>query len=307
MAMTSEGSVEHVQPLLDRILLFPYKVAFLIGKFIVPVGLCPIYPPVQVDSSSIFWWTPSLMFIAVGLLLWLVHRKVATWPFVWGTLFYVLNLMPASGLVAWKGMQELQVADHYQYTAIIGVATVVAVGAERIAESFSRNRALPAKAVLACIIIFPLSVVSVFDLKTWQNSETLWQKVIQRNPNSYTARYNYAEYLASKQRINEAINQYQHALVIGGDRIHRAYHNLGELLMLTRRPREAEECFKKAAAIAPGFWLPHASLTNIYFAAGDYEKALQHCIRTVALGGMCRPELIRSAMRKKPAHLNLPQ
>ncbi|MBM3299739.1 MAG: tetratricopeptide repeat protein, partial [Deltaproteobacteria bacterium] len=273
MATTSEGVVEHLPPIIDRILLFPYKVVFLVGKFFVPVGLCPIYPPVNVDSASLSWWAPAIATVAVGIVLWLIHRSIGIWQILWGILFYAVNLLPTSGLVAWKGMQELYVADHYQYTAIIGLATVVALGAARVADRLAGEMAPLAKAVLTCIVMLPLSLISISHLKTWENSETLWQEVSAKNPNNYTAHYNYANYLRSKQRISEAIDQYQHAVRIGGDRVHRAYHNLGELLLLTGRTVEAEQSFKKAAAIAPVFWLPHASLTNIYFLAADYEKA----------------------------------
>ncbi len=296
VATRSEGAVPDMPPLLDVILLFPYKMAFLVGKFVFPIDLSLVYPSLQVHSSQVMWWAPLALFAVAGILLWRIHRSVAIWGWIWGIGFYGLNMIPTSGLVPWKGMNELYVADHYQYIAMVGLATLAALGLARMTEAFWPKNPVYAKALVSCGAILPLAFASGFYLKAWQNSESLWLTVIKQNPGNYTARYNYGNYLQSRNRIDEAMTQYERAILIGGDRVHRAYFNLGGLFTENGRPDDAMHAFQTAIHFNPQFWPAHAALANLYFREGAYEKALDHCVKAQALGGACRPEAIKKAM-----------
>jgi len=269
-----------------------------VGKFFLPIGLSLVYPSVQIDSSQAIWWAPLILFGTAGIVLWYMHRTFAIWELLWGMGFYGVNLVPTSGFVQWKGMEELYVADHYQYIAMIGLATVSSLGLAALVQGFWRKNAIRVEALISCGVILPLALASSLDLRTWQNSETLWLRVIENNPGNYTARYNYGHYLQSHARIDEAVAQYRHAISIGSDRVFNAYFNLGGILLESGMIDEAKKAFETAVESNPRFWPAHASLANLYFRKGDYKKALEHCVQTARLGGACRPDAIQKAMEK---------
>jgi tetratricopeptide (TPR) repeat protein len=94
-----------------------------------------------------------------------------------------------------------------------GLLTAAAIGATAAAVSVG----------LACLTWKQTAV--------WRNTETLWSRVLEIDPNSSFAHYNLARYIARKGRYNEAILHYRQALGIRPDDLDS--HNLG-LLLATR-------------------------------------------------------------------------
>ncbi len=301
VAASTEGPVLGAPPLMDRILFVPYKVGFLLGNYFCPRDLSLFYPPVTVDQAALIWWAPSLVFIAVASLLWIIHRRVRIESIVWGLCFYVLNLAPSLGLVPFAGMNELQVADHYQYLANAGLSLAVCVMIATVFGLLKPRAAWIAKGVFTACLIMGLSLLSMGQLQVWHNAESLWKDVIAKYPLSYTAHYNYAHYLDEQSRYREAVAEYTRALSVEG-RSFQAHTNLALILMKFGRLDLAEQHLQRALEINPRFGEPHRNLAKIRFSQGRYQEALSHCRTASELGADCQPDKLREVIERMPPH-----
>ncbi|MGB6068469.1 MAG: tetratricopeptide repeat protein [Desulfomonilaceae bacterium] len=298
LGTTTEGAVVNAPPLWDRILLFPFKIWFLLGKFVFPSGLSLIYPPSGIDSTPILVWLPAVVFVIVGILLLAMHRLVPLWGILWGVSFYVLNLIPSSGIVPFVGMNELWVADHYQYLAIVGASLSAVLVADNLVSRWTTRKAFYGRVAFTVISVFVLSTVSIILMPVWDNGETLWKNVIARYPASVTAHYNYAHYLDDKGRLSEAAAQYRKAAAVD-ENLYQAYNNLGIIMMKQGRLDAAVGYFEKCIQRNRRFGEPHLALAKIRFFQGSYKEALEHCREARLYGADCRPEELQEAIREK--------
>jgi protein O-mannosyl-transferase len=303
LVTATEGAVADAPPFWDRVLLFPFKTYFLLGKFFFPSGLSLIYPPIGSDTGTLVLWVPTALFAVLGVLLLALHRSVPIWSVLWGLSFYILNLLPSSGIVPFTGMKELYVADHYQYLALIGVSLVVALGVNYIARGWSSKNAFYGKAGFAVTSILVLGMISVSRVPSWDNGETLWKDVIDKYPASVTAQYNYAHYLDDKGRYGEATAHYERAVALD-EKLFQAYNNLGVIMMNQGRLDDAVEYFRKAIDLNPRFGEPHLALAKIRFFQNSYGEALEHCRKAHLYGADCRPQDLEKAIREKTNESN---
>ena len=97
-------------------------------------------------------------------------------------------------------------------------------------------------------------------LATYKDEETLWQDVLARNPGSWMAHHNLANFLANHGRAQEAVVRYESAVRLKSDDF-QAFNNLGVMLSRLGRSEDAIVNFERALAIR-----------------GDYDRARQNLI-----------------------------
>jgi len=304
LVTATEGTVANSPPLWDRILLFPLKILLLFGKFICPVGLTLIYPPIGIDPGSPLLWLPAALLVILGSLLVVLHRFIPVWGLLWGASVYILNLIPSSGIVPFSGMNELYVADHYQYLALAGASLAAAVTVDAAAGAWSKQKAVYIKGIFTLTVIFVLGTISINLVPVWDNGETLWKDVIAKNPKSGTAHYNFGHYLDKKGRRAEATGHYEAAIAVD-ESLYQAHHNLGILMLEQGRLDAAAEHFRKALDKKPTFGDSHLALAKILFFRASYKDALEHCRKARSHGADCRPEELQEAIRAK--QMGLPE
>jgi hypothetical protein len=297
-AMATEGTVVDAPPLFDRLLMIPYKIAFMIGKFLAPVDLTHIYPPVAFDIAATLSWGLAPAFCAALCVLLIMHRREPIWVIFWALGFYFLNLAPSLGIVPFNGMRELYVADHYQYVSIIGASLLAVLGVNRLLQGAGIRSGRAVGAALLCLTILGLGTLSAQHLRIWSNAESLWTHVIASNPGSHTAHYNYGHYLDERGRYPEAVREYRLALS-ANERAYRAYNNLGIIMMKFGRLDTAISYFRKCSEVNPTFGESHLSLAKIYFFQEKFEQAEEHCRKAAELGAECSPEGLKQAEQEK--------
>jgi protein O-mannosyl-transferase len=292
VAARTELPVANIPPLLDRILLAPYNVGFLVWKFFVPTDLSLLYPVVNVDAASTFWWIPVVVFaLTIGLIAGL-HRRRPVWSLLWASAFYVVNVIPSAGIIPFSGMKDLHVADHYQYVASIGLCLLVSLAMDSAFKSRHTKEAVALRVVCVAVLATVLSLRCADQLHTWQNPQSLWKHVISLNPSCYQAHFNYGTYLDEKQRYPEAVTHYGLALDVGPQRpdAYKLYYNLGMIMVKYGSMTTAADYFERSLEARPEFMLPHVTLAEIYFESGQYKQALDHCRSARKYGADCRPE-----------------
>jgi tetratricopeptide (TPR) repeat protein len=234
-------------------------VSFYLLKFLFPVALVPIYPLWRVDPPDWFQFLPWLFIGA--LLVWFWRRRAG-----WGRHallafgFFLLYVVPASGVVPLTYFRIAWVADHLVYIGLIGLAG----GATAAAGAAFRKWAIPApvRMTVAVLAIAVLALASRLYAERFSNPEELWAYNVEMYPNVWMAQNNLGVALAKRGDIQDAVTRYQIALRLN-DSCEEAHNNLGVELVHQGHLDEAIAQFKAALAINPAYPSPRWNLERL--------------------------------------------
>jgi tetratricopeptide (TPR) repeat protein len=186
-----------------------------------------------------------------------------------GWLWYLVMLAPVIGLVQ-VGAQAR--ADRYTYMPTIGIAIMLAWGAADLLTRWPRAR--PAIAALAAATCVAAAAVTWPQIRTWQNSRTLFQHAVDVTEDNYLAHHNLGVALAEMpDGVNQAVTEYQAALRIKPDYV-RAHTDLGSAFAKLGRLSDAIAEYRAALAVEPDLAIPHNNLGNAYAQLGLWEQAI---------------------------------
>jgi tetratricopeptide (TPR) repeat protein len=178
------GLSEHSSlSVLERLALLHENLAFYLWKTLTPTALSPLYE-LKLPVSILAW--PAL--VSVGLILAITGALIVRrgrWPAVLGAwLVFVAFVAPVSGLFQ-VGPQAA--ADRYTYLSCISLALLAGAGVAGYAWSgWSRPR--PALvAAFVVLVVVALGVASWRQAHVWLDSDALWTRVIELDPESSVA------------------------------------------------------------------------------------------------------------------------
>jgi protein O-mannosyl-transferase len=303
----------------QRCLLAGRALWFYAGKLIYPDPLTFIYPRWQMDSSEAWQYLFSLAALAVLLVLWFLRRRIGRGPLV-AVLFFAGTLAPALGFFDVFPFRYSFVADHFQYLASIGLLTLIAGAGAAICGRAGQPGSVLGS-VVAGVVLLGLGALTWRQAGIYQNAETLWRTTIARNPNSFLACHNLGSLLATRGRLDEALENYQKALALEPD-LAAAHFDLGLLLVRLNRFDEASEHYRKALELKPDYADAGYNLGVLFAdqrqtnqAIACYQKTLQINPRYadaaynlgVLLAGQGQTdraaELYRKAVEANPNHI----
>ncbi|MFO0983515.1 MAG: tetratricopeptide repeat protein [Planctomycetota bacterium] len=239
---------------------------FYLGKALWPQDLTLVYPRWTLDPERLASYLPLAALIAVAGVLWWQRRGAARAPAM-GLSCFAINLLPVLGFVNIYFMRYAFVADHWQYFSIAGVTTlVVGLGAHAL-------RARPRLAIAAATL-----VAAALAALTWQQQsfyvdlETLWTRVLERDPGVWMAHQNLGRVLEQRGDHAGAAQHYRTALEIepGFPEAHSSY---GAMLVKLGRVAEAIPHFEAAIRAKPQFAEAHANLGGVLYDQGDFARA----------------------------------
>lgn len=113
----------------------------------------------------------------------------------------------------------------------------------------------------------------------WKETERLYRRAIELNPNYAVARHWYGEFLAHMGRFDEGIAEITRAQELNPlSPIIRT--DVGVVYFLARRYDRSADALKKALEIDPNFFKAHGWLAGVYSFLGDHERALQETAKS---------------------------
>ncbi len=300
------------QPLtpLQRIAYPASGYAMYLWRLWVPLGLCPFYPypgaAAAHDPSYLLGPLFLLATLAVAAFDLRRGRRVA---FAVG--WYVITIAP---VLQWIPVGAALMADRYAYVPYLGPTFLWAMGLEAARQ---RSRALGVTLWCASVALAALFfVVSVRQVATWRDDETLWTRAIEVQPSgvAFIARGN-GRLLA--RRFREAMSDFHAARAVAAppadvfDGLGNAYAGLrscdSSLAMYDRalavdssravtyrnralaesrcgQPREALADLDRALAIAPAdAWAIYGPRGYVHKAMGQYREAVADFDRALAI------------------------
>jgi tetratricopeptide (TPR) repeat protein len=258
--------------LVERFLVAGRALWFYLGKLVWPANLMFFYPRWHVDSAQ--WWQylfPLAALAALTGLCLLAHKHRG--PLA-GALIFAGTLFPALGFFNVYPFIYSYVADHFQYTASLGIIVPVAAGLASAVTSGTRRWVVAA----ACLVLAALGVLTWQQCGMYSDMETLFQETIARNPTSWAAHNNLGALIATTPgRLEEAMQHYREATRLKPDYA-MAHSNLAHALSLTPDGApEAIEEYRAALRIDPNFAEAHNNLGLILSKIpGRLPEAIEH-------------------------------
>jgi TolB-like protein/DNA-binding winged helix-turn-helix (wHTH) protein/Tfp pilus assembly protein PilF len=129
-----------------------------------------------------------------------------------------------------------------------------------------------------------LAYVSTFYEWDWPAAEREFRRALELKPDYATARQWYAEYLAARGQMDEALTEVQRAR--DADPLELITHTaVAEVFYLSRQYDKVIEQCRKTLEFEPSFFLAHFHLGRAYLEKGMYKEAIAEFERAKTLSG----------------------
>jgi len=231
--------------LLMRLTRAAYGVVFYVWKTLIPVELSPLYELKPMESISDPTYLSCATVVVLAAAICLIFRKRLP-SLVTALSLYLILLLPVLGL-AQSGPQL--VADRYSYLGCIPIAVLVGgilLGALQKSRAVGFLRiVIPVSCVVAIVGMIAETRAQVF---VWRGGYSLWNTVVERQPNSGLGHANFA--IELNQR-----GEYESARVES----------------------------KRALQILPGNLAAHTALGKASLALGDFSTAKEHLLAALEI------------------------
>ena len=268
------GGAVHTTPHLSltlRIANAIWSYGRYIRKTVWPSDLAAYYPYFGVvPGTSLPWDKVVIAFVALvalsGVAIWLWRGRGERAALV-GWLWFLGVMAPTIGLVQ-AGTQSM--ADRYTYLPHIGLFIALVWGVDAVA-----GQVRIATIVVAALAIVAFAGCTIYQLRYWRNSETLYTHALKVTDHNSIANRCIAMWLTEENRGDEALPFYQAAVQIDPDDA-EAHKNLGSLLLERGQLAEALTHLETAIALQPRNADVHNNLANALAAGGRTDEALAH-------------------------------
>ncbi|MBL0169854.1 MAG: tetratricopeptide repeat protein [Gemmatimonadaceae bacterium] len=246
---------------------------FYVGKMLWPTGLSPLYAmPDVVNPLAARYLVNYAVILAVVVVAWVVRRKVP--GAVMALIICSAILFPLLGVH--QGGPQI-VADRNSFNAAPAMA-MLAGGTLLLALRRSPGVAI----AMAAAMVTVLSTLTWRQTHVWHDSETLWARVLEIEPDSPYGHNDYGNVLFQQGRVAEALGHFERAVQLRPQFAH-AWADLGVALAASQRDTEAIEAYRRALAIEPSQHEAESNWGVALMRGGDASGAIAHFARALAL------------------------
>lgn len=303
VAQAEQGALYSIANMgvMERLLNAFANIWLYLTKFLLPIGLSPIYPfPAYAgyeQYSSIY--LPVIAVLAVtGLCIYGGRKSQVYWFVAWG--FYLMSLMPTIGLVQ---VGDAPTADRFSYfpTIPLYVVTAFLLLHAWVYASWQKKTAL---IFLVSGVLALLVVGSVAQAKIWKNEFSFWRYLVVYNPADYRGHAGLGNFYSWEGRYENAIYHFQKAIQIHQENRNTNF-DAGIYLKLSRIYIEISKydaaiplCHEvldstdsKESRVDAFYWLSY-----IHFMRGEFKQGRAWVEKGLALNGRDQHALI---LRKK--------
>ncbi len=264
----SSGSVVPFEHFDLRIRLTNAAISYdaYIWKMIWPSRLAAFYPHHgdKISISVAILCAMLLVILTVCFVYFGVRRKYLTVGWLW----YVVMLLPVIGLVQVGGQS---MADRYMYMPMTGLLIIVTWGVWELTARITQQKVI--LVILAGGVLSALALVAANQIKYWQNSKTLFKRVIDVSPDAWYMHSNYANFLKDEGKVDEAIKHYLIAIQLKPD-FAEAYYNMGNAFRKIDKLDEAVACYEKAIKLKSDFADAYSNLGMVFAQMQRRDEAL---------------------------------
>lgn len=231
-----------------------------------PANLTVVYPNFWVFP----WWkVGGALLLLVGISAMAVYSAGRRPWLLMGWLWFIGMLVPVMGLIQ-AGSQSM--ADRYTYLSLVGIFVMLAwSGAEVAARSAFAAKMVTVTGLGVSFALLPLSAMQ---LRTWSDSEALFEHAIAVTKDNHIAHGILGRVLANRGRLDEAQAHYEEALRILPNQPENHF-SLGVVLAQKGKFEEAIAHYKQAIQMKPDA-ATHYNLGNALMKLGRSDEAIAH-------------------------------
>jgi len=274
---------------------------FYASKFLLPIGLSPIYPRWNLSAAGPLPWLSVVAWPVVVAVI-ARHRAGLGALALWGLADFLVALMPVLGLVPFGFQQHALVADHFVYLAVLGGGLAVAVWAERLAgrPGWTARRAIVCVAGL--LVVAAYGVQTSREARYWRDDETFWQHVLTHNPDCLPAQQSLGFHYRSQGQWRKALPYFRRAAEIRPDHP-RVFHWYVVALRSVQGAQAAVGACDRKVAEDPGFAIAYLERAESYEMLGRPQDALDdyaHVLRMAPRGSADWQAAQRGRSRLQP-------
>jgi tetratricopeptide (TPR) repeat protein len=214
---------------------------FYLGKTVLPLDLCMIYPAWTRFVGGASWWIPMALWLGMLALVWLQRRRLGT---AWLPLLsFSVVLFPVLGFFNMFFFALAPVSDHLQYAAITCIVAWLAAALKRF---------LPRAAHLfvANILVLTFGALTFQRAGVFESDESLWRDTLKRNPAAWNAHNNIGCIEAERGDIAGAMKSFEASLRANPENA-QAQVNLGRAYAAQGSLELAEKFFRSAQKLRP--------------------------------------------------------
>lgn len=270
-------------------LMICHLIVFYLSKIVWPTNLSSVYStpqPVALSNPVVLTGVIGTCVLMAGLLISLRWTR----GLVVGWLFFFAAISPVLGVI---GYSWITASDKYVYLPAVGLLFVLAGflrwAGIRISQR-GRPRLLGAAAGAALLALVGLEVHGTRKyLACWQDSESLFQRMLTVAPDEPAPHNSLGHVLAAKGQLAEAIEHYRAALRVRPN-YENAHNNLALALSQLGRLDEAIEHCRAALRVRPDNYITENNLGGFLLKKGNLDEAAEHFRRALRL----RPDAVET-------------
>ena len=275
------GHRERVTATLDMIGWIPrigaciYSLAFYLWKTVLPIHLAPFYAmtPHRVDPRAMPLQVSLVIVILLVAACIMFRRRLPA--LAAASLAYAVTLFPVLGF--FQGGEHIA-ADRFTYLACLGWALLA--GGAFVVLSKKRSGAFIAGGV-AIAIVGALSYLTVQQVRTWKDSETLWTHAAAVEP-SFMAFDNLGSVRMDQSNISGAIENFRLALEMNPNSA-KAHNNLGGAYLNLGDWDPAIREFQIALSVNPALASSETGWGFALMKQGRLDEAIAHFERALKI------------------------
>jgi tetratricopeptide (TPR) repeat protein len=240
-------------------------------KAFLPMNQSAIYAFPEMGSQA-FLLQLSIAIILIAASLGIGWRTRNTNPgILFGVAFFYVHIFLILHILA---TNSSLIYERFSYVAYTGLFFAVLSAGQAVKNAKAKNNFRIA--LVAVLVIF--SVATYARCKIWNDPETLWSDVIEKNPASDAAYNNRGEYYYNRGEFDKAIADYTSSIGVNPHEPH-AYNNRSVIYLAQKRYPEALQDNNEALKIEPDFTAAYNNRGNIYFNTAQYDSAIVYFAR----------------------------
>lgn len=189
----------------DQILLSAKATATTIGRFFLPIGLTAYYPQTTPVLVNLFFILVVFFVLSLMIIGWKLRSRFPL--FTWGLAFFFLAMLPSFMNFLKKGMLFVT-SDRYAYIGMIGLALALGSLLLPLRKGLSEY----AVRIAGCLAVCILAGASFLQAQSWQDSITLYERVLIVHPGFAPALNNLGAAVYMKGETEHSLTLYEEAI-----------------------------------------------------------------------------------------------
>jgi hypothetical protein len=263
--------------LFERLAVSLLSLLTYLFKAVFPFNLAAFHPyPIHWGEDF-----PVLLYgllAAVPVVAWWLYINWSNKYVVFGLLFFAVSLLPVLQILP---VGRAIIADRYSYVSYVGLFVLFGYLFFEKWPSKALNIPIRYRVGTLIIVLTSYAVISVNQMKTWRNGETLWSQVIEVYPDHYFAFANRADYYLKNDKLALALDDLNKSIQLNHT-FPKSFHDRGKLHFEIGNIDEAINDYTSAIDLDPTYsraYLNRAqargSLNQLDLVLLDLDSAIQ--------------------------------